>query len=85
MQIKFSNHALTQMKRRDISKKLVIDIITNPGKISNQDNELSIYSKVVNEQSKNYLYRVFINQLKKPGLVVTVYKTSKLQKYGYQI
>ena len=87
MHFKFSKHALMQMKRRGIKKELVEKIIHNPDNIIRQDKELRIYSKLVNElvneSSKNYLYRVFMNDLKEPKLVVTVYKTSKTQKYGY--
>jgi hypothetical protein len=76
-----------QIERRGIKKELVEQIIHNPDSIISQDKELRIYSKLVNElvneSSKDYLYRVFINILKKPKLVVTVYKTSKTQKYGY--
>jgi len=33
--------------------------------------------------SKTYLYRVFVNNDKIPTLIVTAYKTSKFEKYGY--
>ncbi len=71
------------MERRGIKKDHIEKIIHNPDSITEQDKELRIYSKLVNESSKDYLYRVFINTLKEPKLVVTVYKTSKIQKYGY--
>jgi len=35
----------------------------------------------LNENSNNYLYRVFVNELKKPSVIITVYKTSKIDKY----
>ncbi|MCB5260573.1 MAG: DUF4258 domain-containing protein [Candidatus Cloacimonetes bacterium] len=79
MHFKFSKHALMQMERRGIKKELVEKIIHNPDKIIKQDKELRIYSKLVNElvneSSKDYLYRVFMNDLKEPKLVVTVYET----------
>jgi hypothetical protein len=71
------------MEQRGIKKELVEKIIHNPDNIIRQDKELRIYSKLVIESSKDYLYRVFINTLKEPKLVVTVYKTSKIKKYGY--
>ena len=74
MNFKFSKHALMQMERRGIKKELVEKIIHNPDKIIKQDKELRIYSKLVNElvneSSKDYLYRVFMNDLKEPKLVV---------------
>ena len=75
MHFKFSKHALMQMERRGIKKELVEKIIHNPDNIIKQDKELRIYSKLVNESSKDYLYRVFMNDLKEPKLVVTVYET----------
>jgi hypothetical protein len=46
---------------------------------------IDIYQKIVIEIDKPYLYRVFVNNTKKPLLVVTVYKTSKIEKYENQI
>jgi hypothetical protein len=40
-----------------------------------------VYHKTLQENDKYYLYRVFVNHDKKPPLVVTVYKTSKIEKY----
>jgi len=81
----FSNHALAQMERRGIEKTLVVELLNNPDKIIEQDNEVHIFSKVVNEHAKIYLYRVFINVIKEPQLIITVYKTSKFEKYGYSV
>lgn len=33
-------------------------------------------------EARTYLVRVFVNILKKPNLVITVYRTSKVDKYG---
>ncbi|MFW6277294.1 MAG: DUF4258 domain-containing protein [Prolixibacteraceae bacterium] len=82
MDFKFSNHALTRLKRRNISAEKVLQVINNPDSISIQDKTITVYSKLVREESKTYLYRVFVNQLKNPYLVITAYKTSKIKKYG---
>jgi len=42
---------------------------------------IDIYQKIIVEVDKPYLYRVFINTSKEPFLVVTAYKTSKIEKY----
>ena len=76
----FSQHALEQMIRRDIDAKLVQYVIEKSDNIIDQDDTIKIYSKLVIENSKTYLYRVFINCLKNPALIVTVYKTSKTDK-----
>ncbi|KOH43191.1 hypothetical protein NC99_40150 [Sunxiuqinia dokdonensis] len=69
---------------RDISKEAVLLVVAHPDAVLEQQG-VSIYSKLVVENSKTYLYRVFINFKKSPALVITVYKTSKLEKYGYKI
>jgi len=73
------------MERRDITRELVLSIVGQPDSMIAQDEEIRICSRLVAEKSKLYLYRVFINYLKSPMLVITVYKTSKIEKYGYKI
>ncbi len=85
MKPEFSRHALEQMELRCISEELVRSIVKYPDSIVNQDETVMIYSKLVIEKSKTYLYRVSINHLKRPALIITVYKTSKIEKYGDQI
>ena len=85
MNIEFSNHALARMRSRGISKKITTIIINHPDFIEKQDDSITIYSKLVEENSKPYLYRVFINKLKNPPLIITAYKTSKIEKYGSKI
>lgn len=36
---------------------------------------------MVLENNKTYLIRVFVNEAKTPPLIITAYKTSKIQKY----
>ena len=44
-----------------------------------------IYQKLVIEGNKKYIYWVFVNNDKKPSMVITVYKTSKIDKYEDQM
>jgi hypothetical protein len=83
MEFEFSKHALDQMGYRSISKELVLSIVLQPDTMVDQDDTTRIYSKLVDEGSKNYLYRVFVNYLKDPLIIITAYKTSKIEKYGY--
>lgn len=77
MLFEFSNHSLAQIKMRSISKKIVELVIKEPDKIIIQEGNQQIFQKVV----ENYLYRVFTNNDKKPLLIKTVYRTSKIAKY----
>ncbi len=73
------------MESRGISKDTVLGIIRQPDEVAIEDDSITIYSKVVEENSKPYLYRVFVNRFKKPPLIITAYKTSKINKYGNKI
>ena len=79
-EIIISKHALEQMKLRNISEVDVLDIIANPENIIAQDG-LKVYQKVLLIDSKSYLFRIFVNDLISPNLLVTVYRTSKISKY----
>ena len=70
------------MKIRGIPEFIIREILDKPDAIQTQDKNTTIYSKLVEEDSKTYLYRVFVNTTKVPVLVITVYKTSKIEKYG---
>ena len=68
------------MALRGISEADVLDIIANPENIIAQDG-LKVYQRMLRLKEKSYLFRIFINDLTNPNLVVTVYRTSKISKY----
>jgi hypothetical protein len=81
MNFSYSNHALEQMKLRNLSMVLVEEVLKDPDEVI-QYEDLSIYQAIVEAgKSKKYLIRVFVNIKKEPALVVTVYRTSKIDKY----
>jgi hypothetical protein len=81
MRFKYSKHALEQMRIRKIHMVTVDDVLKHPDKQIADQTGLSVYQKTIQVGEKYYLYRVFVNHHKNPPLVVTVYKTSKLNKY----
>lgn len=83
MKPQFSNHALQRMENRNISKEIVLKVIGSPDSFSLQNDSVVVYSKIVEIDSKTYLYRVFVNNERIPPLIITAYKTSKFEKYGY--
>lgn len=83
MKPQFSNHALQRMENRNISKEIVLKVIDTPDSVSLQNDSVAVYSKIVEIDSKTYLYRVFVNSEKIPTLIITAYRTSKFEKYGY--
>jgi hypothetical protein len=73
------------MEARSIAKEIILLVIDHPDQILKQDSTTAIYSKLIIEFENRYLYRVFVNTAKKPLLVITAYKTSKIEKYGYSL
>ncbi len=82
MAIEFSNHALKQMEARSIAKEIILSVIQQPDYTVKQDQSTTIFTRLINEPEKRYLYRVFVNTVKEPPLIITAYKTSKIDKYG---
>ncbi|MCX6287266.1 MAG: DUF4258 domain-containing protein [Bacteroidetes bacterium] len=76
----FSQHALEQMSKRDIPKETVENILRNPDQKALQA-DLTVFQSIERSESSEFLIRVFVNLRKSPPLVVTVYKTSKIDKY----
>ncbi|MCK9412256.1 MAG: DUF4258 domain-containing protein [Prolixibacteraceae bacterium] len=78
---KFSNHALEQIETRSLSVQVIEEILLSEEKLIIKVGNIDIYQKIIVEVDKPYLYRVFVNNSKEPFLVVTAYKTSKIEKY----
>ncbi len=85
MNFQFSKHSIEQIKIRGLSIDIISELIENPDKTITHISGTIIYQKLVNEDNKYYIYRVFINKEKKPPLVITAYKTSKIEKYEDQV
>jgi hypothetical protein len=76
-----SEHALIQLRRRKLDIEFIENTLEFPDTIFQDDPEITVYQKVRYEDNKFYLYRVFVNVNKRPMVIVTVYKTSKIDKY----
>ena len=68
------------MDKRAISKDTVKTILNLPDQVISKSN-YTIYQSILEENDKRYLYRVFVNTNKRPCVVITAYKTSKITKY----
>lgn len=78
---RISSHALYEMERRDIEQDLVDTFVSNPDqKVLELDDIVCYQSKII-MNNKIYLLRVMVNENSVPHVVVTVYKTSKIEKY----
>ena len=81
MNFQFSKHATQQIEARGIVRETVSMVINTYDKIVTDTTGLTIYQKLIKEQGKDYLYRVFVNKERNPFLIVTAYKTTKITKY----
>ncbi|MHA1193138.1 MAG: DUF4258 domain-containing protein [Promethearchaeota archaeon] len=77
MPIIFTKHALERLRTRDISKEEVYDTVNNPDDILDDLFGNMIAQKII----RNYLLRVFYHKEGKSKVVLTAYKTSKIDKY----
>ena len=82
MNFRFTRHALDQMRERRIPINFVENICLNPEqKLPQSGGRVVHQSRVEIDQGKIHLIRVLIDPNDQPPAVVTVYKTSKIEKY----
>jgi hypothetical protein len=79
----YTDHALMEMARRAISEEDVRDILANPEQTEmvREGRAVCQARRLMNEPPKTYLLRVFVDIDPRPPYVVTVYRTSKIEKY----
>ncbi len=79
----FTDHALIEMARRGISQEQVRNVLAHPEQTEWIREGRAVYQAKHNmgEPPKIYLLRVFVDIDRKPPHVVTVYRTSKIEKY----
>lgn len=76
----YSQHFLLQIQLRNIDLKQIENVLQNPENITTEDG-LTVFQKLLYSNDKPYLLRIFVNEIKQPPVVVTAYKTSKINKY----
>jgi hypothetical protein len=82
MSFQISQHALEEMKRRELPKALVESILKDPQQIVDEYGNRKAFQSIINlGKGKDYLVRVIVNDTLEPAKVVTVYKTSRIMKY----
>lgn len=82
MDFKYSKHALEEIADRKISKEIVDSVLRNPQQIIDHGINKMVYQSVVEfTGDKTYLVRVIVAIDKEPNVVITLYKTSKIEKY----
>ena len=77
MVIKLTEHALKQMKIREINLKEIIKTLNNPEKITNDSYGNAVAQKLFGPQ----LLRIVFYQKDNEKIIITMYKTTRLKKY----
>jgi len=79
----FSNHAIEQIQRRNIDSKDIDIAMLRPDQMltDTENPEITIYHSLLKENDQMFLLRVFVNVVKQPNVIITLYKTTKIQKY----
>lgn len=82
MKFEIFGHAMEESNRRGISRDIVESVLNNPGQIIDSYGEKKAYqSKIVFGSGKIYLVRVIVKEYVDHAVVVTVYRTSRIEKY----
>ena len=77
-----SKHAQKEMNRREIILETVSRIMENPDQIVEEYGGKKAYQSIIDYGfDSKYLVRVIVNDSVIPMVVVTVYRTSKINKY----
>jgi hypothetical protein len=78
-----TDHALMEMARREINREDVKAVLAKPEQTEMVREGRAVYQakREMGNPSKTYVLRVFVDIDRKPPYVVTVYRTSKIEKY----
>lgn len=81
MSHELSAHVQKEMDRRGIPLAVVESVLAAPAQRVSEHGDVVCYQSKVEINQKPYLVRVMVNETAKPPKVVTVYRTSKIDKY----
>ena len=76
-----TDHAIFEMERRNISLELAQRILENPQQRLNIRKGRDVFQSRIQMGEKQYVVRIFVDIDRSPPEVVTVYRTSKINKY----
>lgn len=77
-EFRFIEHALKELERRNIPQEIVLEALQNPDQIVPNIENRQAYDKLVEMNERTYLLRIIVEN---NNTVVTVYRTSKIDKY----
>ena len=81
MRYKFSEHAQEEIERRRIPLAQVKAILEKPAQVVPERGVVKAYQSKSEIGGKIYLVRVIVDDSVDPAVVVTAYRTTKIEKY----
>ena len=85
MKLRLSNHAAEEITRRNIPKTFLDELLDNPQQRTEEKDGLVAYQSQFDfGEEKVYLLRAIVDETRDTNLAVTVYRTSKIDKYWRQ-
>ncbi len=81
MNFHFSKHVLEELAKRKISRTLLDGVLQAPEQKVPEVEDITCFQSRVDIDGKSYLLRVMVNERFDPPVVVTVYRTKKINKY----
>jgi hypothetical protein len=79
--IEFTDYARLQMLERELSEALVREALMEPDVIVAGDRGRKVAHERLGPEFRNHLLRVVFEEVDDQWLVITVYTTSKVEKY----
>jgi len=76
-----TEHAALEMSRRQIEPEWMGTIMASPEQIVDGFNGRKIFQSKFESGGKIYLIRLVVEEWHSPPVVVTIYRTSKIEKY----
>ena len=82
MTVSFSPHAVGRMIERELDGSLVLDVVEHPQQLIEEEGAKIAQRRFFDpEVGKEYLIRVFFVEQEGARVIVSVYRTSRVQKY----
>ncbi|MEW6165955.1 MAG: DUF4258 domain-containing protein [Pseudomonadota bacterium] len=79
-----TEHARSEALRRQIPLEWIEAAMALPEQVQPGSNNRKVYQSRIVADGKNYLVRLIVEDWHRPPVVVTVYRTSKIEKYWGQ-
>lgn len=84
MEYVLTDHAASEAQRRLIPLTLIESTADRPEKILPGTNNRKVFQSRIVADGKAYLVRLIVEDWHQPPVIVTVYRTSKIEKYWRQ-